>query len=131
MPANEKIAKLDPGAGDVTVEITFGYAQRAVYDIFLWDADSTNLIWRSTPSPGFSYDALPDRFILSKPPGEMNHFSILWRGIVSSGEPVPGEFYSVTVMITQGGAEVPGGHIVNKGPLENTEAFMDYVRLIV
>lgn len=125
----EKIVKLNSNSGNVEVEIIIGNAHWGRYKLYLWDADGMN---PNKIGEGLSTDNIPDKFPL-KPLSKLNGKLLSWEVFIAAFGSNPGQSYSLTIKITQGGNSIPGGNITDSGAfgVENTTYRNDFVRFIV
>jgi hypothetical protein len=121
-------AVIDPSAGTVRVEITFGFAQHGTYTLQLFDPPGTRLL---ASVEGVSTDQIPDTFDLQPAPTALAQHLVQWSGAVDAFTEAPGQKYSVTVRVLQNGVVVPGGERIKEGPLDVTQAFLAAVRLVL
>ena len=136
----EKILKLDPTGGIPMCEIIIGQAQFGKYQTFVWDVSGHNPLSVCT---GTNDDSVTDKFPVSDSncgtqPGtviktvqDLDKRIFSWEVIVAALGSGPGQLFSVTVKITQGGAPVPGGVFTQSGSLTGAELVYDHVRFIV
>jgi hypothetical protein len=113
--------------GTVSIEIAFGHAQHGTYTIQLFDPTGKNELAREA---GVSTDEKPDRFDLALTPAQLDRHMLQWSGFVDAFSSAPGQRYSVTFDVIQGGEVVPGGRCVKSGPLDTTQGFLGLLRLV-
>ncbi len=121
------VAMISGNGGPVTVGITFGQAQHAKYTIQLFDPSGANELTRQS---GFNTDAIPDQFTLQAAPLQLDHTILQWSGLISAFSPAPGQMFSVTFEVTQGGFPVPGGRVPRTGSLNVAQPFVSVLRLV-
>jgi hypothetical protein len=114
--------------GPVIVEILFGHAQHGTYTIQLFDPTGKNEL---ASESGVSTDERPDQFALNISAAQLDRHLVQWSGAVDAFTSEPGQRFSVTVNVRQGGETVPGGHVEKTGPLNVTQAFLGILRLVV
>jgi hypothetical protein len=121
------VATIAASGGPVTVGIVFGQAQHAKYTIQLFDpAGATEL----TRQAGINTDSVPDQFTLQAAPAALDQTILQWSGLISAFSPAPGQMFSVTFEVTQGGVAVPGGRVPRTGALNVTQPFIGIMRLV-
>jgi hypothetical protein len=121
------VASIDTNGGPVTVGITFGQAQHAKYTIQLFDPIGTTELTRQS---GINTDAIPDQFTLQATPAQLDQNILQWSGLISAFSPAPGQMFSVTFEVTQGGVAVPGGRVPRTGALTVAQPFIGVLRLV-
>jgi len=121
------VAMISGNGGPVTVGITFGQAQHAKYTIQLFDPAGDNELTRQS---GINTDEIPDQFTLQATPLQLDHTILQWSGLISAFSPAPGQMFSVTFEVTQGGVPVPGGRVPRTGSLNVAQPFVGVVRLV-
>lgn|SRR5262245_56187490 len=124
----EKTATLSKTGPQPQVEIIIGQLHWGKYDIYLWNPDGTS---NQKVGSGLNVDQIPDIFTISQPLATLDRCMLSWEVPVAPFQTAPNQRYSVTVKITQGGALVPGGQIIDEGPLNGGEYVYDFVRLSV
>jgi hypothetical protein len=121
------VATIATNGGPVIVGITFGQAQHAKYTIQLFDpAGATEL----TRQSGMNNDSLPDQFTLQATPAQLDGHILQWSGLISAFSPAPGQMFSVTFEVTQGGVAVPGGRVPRTGSLSVAQPFVGVLRVV-
>jgi hypothetical protein len=121
------VAAIAANGGPVTVGIAFGHAQHAKYTIQVFDpAGDTEL----TRLRGLNTDSIPDQFVLQASPAALDQTILQWSGLVSAFTPAPGQMFSVTFEVTQGGVPIPGGRVPRTGPLNIAQPFVGLLRLV-
>jgi hypothetical protein len=121
------VATIATNGGPVTMGITFGQAQHAKYTIQLFDPTGATELTRQN---GLNTDALPDQFTLQSTPAELDEHILQWSGLISAFSPAPGQMFSVTFEVSQGGVAVPGGRVPRNGALNVTQPFVGVLRLV-
>ncbi len=119
-------AKIDKSRGKPRVEVVIGQAQQGRYIVRLWDKHGRkpNVI-----AEGVNWDNEPDSFLLDA--RSLSERILSWDVVVTALNPAPGQFYSVTVTITQDGEAVEGGIFEEKGKLDGTKAVLGMCMLSV
>jgi len=120
------VATIATNGGPVTLGIGFGQAQHAKYTIQLFDPTGATEITRQI---GMNSDSLPDQFTLQATPAQLDDHILQWSGLISAFSPVPGQMFSVTFEVTQGGVAVPGGRVPRTGGLTVAQPFVGVLRL--
>ena len=117
---------LNPAGGIPTVEVIFGQAQVGVYRSFLWDKTASN----SSPlAHGNNVDGLPDSFSVGVAASALKDQSVSVEAVIQTASNQPGQLYSLTVLIRQDGAVVPGGLIQDNGQFTtNTVSLIEFAR---
>jgi hypothetical protein len=128
MPNTEKTASLSKTGGQPQVEIIIGQAHWGRYHIYLWDPDG---VTSQNVGSGLNVDQIPDQFVINRPVGSLDRWLLSWEVAVAPFQPAAGQQYSVTVKVTQDGAVVPGGQIVDQGPVNGGEYVYNFLRFIV
>lgn len=121
------VATIASSGGPITVGITFGQAQHAKYTIQLFDRTGTTEL---THQSGMNSDSIPDQFTLQATPAQLDEHILQWSGLISAFSPAPGQMFSVTFEVTQGGVAVPGGRVPRAGGLNVTQPFIGVLRLV-
>jgi hypothetical protein len=117
---------LNPAGGIPEVEVIFGQAQVGVYRSFLWDAQASN----SAPlAHGNNVDGLPDLFSVGVAATALSGRYVSVEAVIQAPTTTPGQLYSLTVLIRQDGAVVPGGLIQDTGQLvSSTVSLFEFAR---
>jgi hypothetical protein len=117
---------LNPAGGIPDVEIIFGQAQVGVYRSFLWDGQASN------PAPlahGNNIDGLPDLSSIGVAATALSGRYLSVEAVIQTATSQPGQLYSLTVLIRQDGAVVPGGLIQDSGQfVGNTVSLFEFAR---
>ena len=121
------IAMIATNGGPVTVGIAFGQAQHAQYTIQLFDPTGVTELTRES---GLNTDSIPDQFTLQATPAQLDQHILQWSGLISAFSPAPGQAFSVTFEVAQGGSGVPGGRVPRTGALAVTQPFVGVLRLV-
>jgi hypothetical protein len=121
------VATIATNGGPVTVGITFGQAQHAKYTIQLFDPTGATELTRQS---GMNNDSIPDQFTLQATPAQLDEHILQWSGLISAFSPAPGQMFSVTFEVTQGGVAVPGGRVPRTGGLTLAQPFIGVLRLV-
>jgi hypothetical protein len=120
-------ATIAAAGGPVSVEIVFGHAQHGTYTIQLFDPTGRQLLASET---GLNTDGVPDQFTLQLPPARLDQHFLQWSGAVDAFSPRPGQRFSVTFRVLQGGRVVPDGEKERAGALDITQAFLGVLKLV-
>ena len=121
------VAAIAADGGPVTVGIAFGHAQHAKYTIQVFDAAGAAELTRLR---GINTDSVLDQFALQGSPAALDQAILQWSGLVSAFSSAPGQMFSVTFEVTQGGIAIPGGRVLRTGPLNIAQPFVGVLRLV-
>lgn len=124
MPRIDEIL-LGATKGQPTVEIIFGQAHIGNYRFFLWDATGHN---PREIAHGTNVDAIVDSFDIGEDARALHEKLLSFEGIVQAAEARPGNIYSVTVTVRQGGEVCPGGVIQETGAFDDVKALLGFRR---
>lgn len=107
-----------------TIELIFGKALFAKYDIFLFDRNGSN------PAPvqvnQTNGDALPDIFTVGSSPADLDQRILFWQAAISVFDNQPGQTYLMRAIISQDGTELD--RFDKTGSITNTVLDQDTVR---
>ncbi len=120
--------KLGIGAGDLTIDIIFGYAQFGSYDVNIYDENGQN---GKEIARGSNTQNRDVEVVSIGPVSDLDGKIIDWDLTISAAETGPGQFYSATVIFRQGGTIVPGGTWQKSGPLQDTKSLYGLFKLVV
>lgn len=124
----EKTVTLSGSGGVPQLEVIVGNAQFGKYQTALYDSTDHN---PEDIGSGVNTDTIPDKFPIKDSRGSLNNRVLTWDVIVAAFVSGPGQFYSVTIKITQDDKVVTGGLFQYNGPLNGAEIVTDIVRLKV
>jgi hypothetical protein len=102
--------------GTLQVEILVGQAHFGTYDVYLWESDGKS---KKRLGEGVNADDIPDIIEIPGSPTTNEGRILHWRirvAALSAGARQP---YSVTVIVRQAGATLPGGVFPWTGELDN------------
>ena len=125
--AEEHVTKLRANGSTPQIELRFGFAQYARFEILLWDANGQN---PQEIAHGINIDNSPDKFPIG-PPATLNGRFLTWQCVIASPTGGPGEHFSQTAVFTQDGANCSNGPFPQGGPLANTVTTFDQTRFVV
>ena len=126
MPENVVLLKL---SGSVPqIELTFGFAQFAKYQILLWDTEGKNPV---EIAHGINIDEVPDKFPIGNSVAALNGRFITWQAVIASPSGGPGQQFSQRATFTQDGSNCPNGPFKQAGPLSNTITTFDQAQFKV
>jgi hypothetical protein len=118
------VAKLNAGGKTPEVEIFFGHAHFAKYELWLRDANNAN---PKLVGSGVNSDNIPDNFPIG-PVASLNNNTITWRAAIASPQPQPDETYAVFVRVLQDGKVA--GMDAKTGPINSPPPY-GFIRLEV
>ncbi|SRR6266496_6824989 len=125
MAAN--VVKIKKNGGVPQIELTFGFAQFAKYQILLWDSNGQN---PQEIAHGVNIDNSPDKFPIGPPTGLDGRF-ITWQAVIASPTGGDGQQYSERATFTQDGSNCPDSPFSQSGQLSNTVTTFDQARFVV
>ena len=109
------------------VELRFGNALFAKYDIFLFDRNGTN------PEPvktdQLNSDDEPDIFAVGASVAALDQQILFWQAAISVLDNQPGQTYLMRAIITQDNREL--AVFDKRGPITNTVIDQDTVRFVL
>ena len=109
------------------VELRFGNALFAKYDVFLFDRNGSN------PQPiktdQLNSDDIPDIYTVGTTLSDLNQQILFWQAAISVLDNQPDQNYLMRAIITQDGNVV--GVFDKRGPIVNTVIDQDTVRFVV
>jgi len=124
----EKLVRISKSGGVPEIEISFGHAQYAKYEIFLWDPNGQN---PKLIGAGVNVDQIPDKFPVGTSAAALDKCLISWEAIISAFDSSPGQLYSMTVTFTQDNKNAPDGPFQQTGSLEGVKYAYDFARFKV
>src|SRR5688572_23008911 len=122
-----KRVNIKKGGGLPQVELRFGNALFAKYDIFLFDRNGTN------PEPittnQLNSDDVPDIFTVVASVATLDQQILFWQAAISVFDNQPGQTYLMRAIITQDGQQL--AVFDKRGPITNTVIDQDTVRFVL
>ncbi|HJS24730.1 MAG TPA: hypothetical protein VJ751_10285 [Pyrinomonadaceae bacterium] len=122
-----KRVSIKKGGGLPLVELQFGNALFAKYDIFLFDRNGMN------PQPiktdQLNSDNIPDIFEVGTSVAGLDQQILFWQAAISVLDNKPDQEYVMTAIITQDGQELET--FDKRGPIVNTVIDQDTVRFVL
>lgn len=104
----KKTINFDPEGDSLTVELACGHAQDGVYNLYIWEADTNEIVWETFGDFESSAD---DRYTI---PGETrDHKGRKFHASLRVILIPPIKQYDVTLRIFQGGREL--GTVIESG----------------
>ena len=115
------------GGGLPEIELRFGNALFAKYDIFLFDRNGTN------PQPvttnQLNSDDVPDIFTVGTSVAALDQQILFWQAAISVLDNQPGQTYLMRAIITQDGQQL--AVFDKRGSITNTVIDQDTVRFVL
>lgn len=126
-----KRVTLNPAGGLPSIELRFGNALFAKYDIFLFDRNGANPQPVSTDQ--LNSDDVPDIFQVGTVLSDLDQRILFWQAAISVFDNQPNQTYRMTAVISQDGNQLA---VFKKpedqpGPIVNTVLDQDTVRFDV
>lgn len=122
-----KRVNIKKGGGLPQVELRFGNALFAKYEIFLFDRNGTN------PEPvatnQLNSDDEPDIFTVGAAVATLDQQILFWQAAISVFDNQPGQTYLMRAIITQDGQQL--AVFDKRGPITNTVIDQDTVRFVL
>ena len=122
-----KRVSIKKSGGLPSVELQFGKALFAKYDIFLFDRNGMN------PQPiktdQLNSDNIPDIFTVGTSVAGLDQQILFWQAAISVLDNKPDQEYVMTAIITQDGREL--AVFPKDGPIVNTVIDQDTVRFVL
>lgn len=115
MPDNVVLLKRNGSVPQI--ELSFGFAQFAKYQIFLFDTQGQNPV---EVAHGINIDASPDTFSIGTSVAALDGRFITWQVVIASPTGGPGQQFSQKATFTQDGAVCANSPFTQAGPLSNT-----------
>ena len=120
--------QLNPNGGIPSIKLTFGFAQFAKFDIFLWDTNAQNpqpIIENGNNLPGH-----PDTFQINLPAASLTGRYVTWDAVIASPSGGAGQQYSMTATFIQDGQPVANATFTRSGQMNNTKSELDQARFV-
>jgi hypothetical protein len=124
----ENIVELTRNGPPPQIELTFGFAQFAKYQIHLFDKNGQNPI---EVAHGINIDIIPDKFPIGNSAAALDGLFITWQAVIASPVGGPGQQFSQKATFTQGGSLCPNSPFTQAGQLNNTVTTFDQARFKV
>lgn len=122
-----KRVKIKADGGLPEIELVFGNALFAKYDIFLYDRNGSN------PEPitedQTNSDDLPDIYTVGSDVADLSQRILFWQAAISVFDNQPGQTYLMRAIISQDGNELD--RFDRTGPITNTVLDQDTVRFVL
>jgi|SRR5215213_7360970 len=122
-----KRVNLNSGGSLPQVELRFGNALFAKYDVFLFDRNGSN------PQPvktnQLNSDDIPDIYTVGTTLSDLNQQILFWQAAISVLDNQPDQNYLMRAIITQDSNVL--GVFDKRGPIVNTVIDQDTVRFVV
>jgi hypothetical protein len=122
-----KRVSIKKGGGLPQVEMRFGNALFAKYDIFLFDQNGAN------PQPvttnQLNSDDVPDIFSVGTSVATLDQQILFWQAAISVFDSQPGQTYLMRAIITQDGQQL--AVFDKRGSITNTVIDQDTVRFVL
>ena len=122
-----KRVSIKKGGGLPQVEMRFGNALFAKYDIFLFDRNGMN------PQPvktnQLNSDNIPDIFEVGTATADLDQQILFWQAAISVFDNQPGQTYLMRAIITQDGQQL--AVFDKRGSITNTVIDQDTVRFVL
>lgn len=122
-----KQVKIRNGGGLPSIELRFGNALFAKYDVFLYDQKGTNP--QPVTTAQLNSDDEPDIFRVGTSVDLLDQQILFWQAAISVLDNQPGQTYLMRAIITQGGTEL--ATFDKRGPITNTVIDQDTVRFVL
>jgi hypothetical protein len=110
-----------------TVELQFGQALFAKYDIFLYDRNGANPA--AITRDQINGDNVPDIFRVGHDLADLEQRILFWQAAISVFDDHPDQTYLMRAIIKQGGDV--RGTFDKRGPITNTVIDQDTVRFVL
>jgi len=123
-----KTVTIRNGGGLPQIELRFGNALFAKYEISLFDQNGTNP-QPVTPNPQFNSDDDPDIFTVGPSVPTLAQRILFWQAAISVFDDQPGQTYLMRAIITQDGEQL--AVFDRRGSITNTIIDQDTVRFVV
>ena len=111
----ENILEIKTNGGTPQIELEFGFAQFAQYQIFLWDVTGKN---PKEIGHGVNVDDVPDKFPIPDPVASLDGRFVTWQAIIASPSGGANQQFSMKATFTQNNSNVPNGPYTKKGALK-------------
>ncbi|HZI49981.1 MAG TPA: hypothetical protein VFD75_19435 [Pyrinomonadaceae bacterium] len=126
MPENVVLLKRNGSVPQI--ELTFGFAQFAKYQIFLFDTQGQNPV---QVAHGINIDAIPDKFPVGSSVAALDGCFITWQAVIASPTGGPGQQFSQKATFTQDDSICLNSPFTQAGPLNNTITTFDQAKFQV
>lgn len=123
-----KRVTLNPNGGLPSIELRFGNALFAKYEIALFDRVGTNPE-PVTPTPQLNSDNIPDTFQVGTVLSELDQRILFWQAAISVFDDQPNQTYLMRAVISQDGNQL--AVFDKRGSIVNTVVDQDTVRFDV
>lgn len=110
------------------IELVFGFAQFAKYQIFLFDPQGQNPV---EVAHGINIDEVPDKFPIGSSVDALDGRFITWQAVIASPTGGPGQQFSQKATFTQGNSICLNSPFTQAGPLSNTITTFDQAKFKV
>lgn len=110
-----------------TVELRFGQALFAKYDLFIFDRNGRNP--QEIASNQTNGDDVPDVFTVGSSVEDLSQRILFWQAVISVLDDSPDQTYLMRAVVSQDGNVV--GTFDKRGPITNTVIDQDTVRLVL
>ena len=124
----QNIVVLDRNGSVPEIELTFGFAQFAKYQIFLFDKNGQNPI---EVAHGVNVDTSPDKFPIGSSVAALDGRFITWQAVIASPGGGAGQQFSQRATFTQNGSVRPNSPFSQSGQLNNTVTTFDQARFVL
>ena len=123
-----KRVTLNPAGGLPEIELRFGNALFAKYEIALFDRNATNSK-PVTPEPQLNSDNIPDTFQVGTVLADLDQRILFWQAAISVFDDQPNQTYLMRAIISQNGNQL--AVFDKRGSIVNTVVDQDTVRFDV
>jgi hypothetical protein len=110
------------------IELTFGFAQFAKYQIFLFDVQGRNPV---AIAHGINIDRIPDKFPIGSSVAALDGCFVTWQAVIASPTGGPGQQFSQKAIFTQDDVTCLNSPFTQTGPLDNTITTFDQTKFQV
>jgi hypothetical protein len=122
-----KRVSLQRGGGLPTVELQFGQALFAKYDVFLYDRNGANPAEVTVNQ--INSDNIPDVFRVGSSVDDLDQRILFWQAAISVFDNNPDQTYLMRAIVRQGGNVL--GTFDKRGSITNTVIDQDTVRFVL
>lgn len=109
------------------IELRFGNALFAKYDVFLYDRNGSNP--EAIKEDQTNADNIPDIYTVGNTVADLSQRILFWQAAISVFDNQPGQTYLMRAIITQDGNEL--ARFDRTGPITNTVLDQDTVRFVL